>query len=478
MSDLRLVLIHPPSQNAIVHETDRSKYAHQGHFPPLALLMLATYLKKQFGEKLDVSLVDAQVENLGPEQAARRAAALRPDIVGIAGWTDFWPGAFQTLGVLRKNLPAAHLTVGGPHTLVYPQQILQTGLVDSVVVGDGEIPVAQLVRQKMDGTEPTAPGLYFRTDPESPEMPPYVVENLDDLPIPDRSLLSPLSYRNILNNSPTTSLITARGCPFGCDYCNPLYPSYRKHSPARVVEEFRSIASLGIREVEVFDGTFNSTESRALLISRLIQQAQVGLAWSCRVRPRPLDPELLRAMRAAGCNRIHIGIETTKETTLRAIGRSDRVLENLEAIREARRQGFFTVVYVLFGFPGEKVKDFKKTFHDVKKCKPNMVHMSIMTLYPETRLYRSLVAEGKIENDLWAQFTLNPSPDFLIPVYCLEVNRQTMEAFQAQSMRSFYLSFRIVWGFLKRVRSWHTVVLLGRMAWGILSGKKGTPNER
>src|SRR5690606_35918006 len=83
------------------------------------------------------------------------------------------------------------------------------------------------------------------------------IENLDDVPFPDYSLLkTPCQAANIM---------TSRGCPFNCIFCTTsrmFYP-YRYRSPDNVIEELKLYKSMGFKYVNFEDDNFTANKPRA-----------------------------------------------------------------------------------------------------------------------------------------------------------------------------------------------------------------------
>ena len=86
--------------------------------------------------------------------------------------------------------------------------------------------------------------------------------NLDDLPLYDRSLVNYLSYNNLITDAGlkySMSIQATRGCPYRCFYCD-VYKSTLYHyrrSVDSIFEEVKMIADLGVKRIEFIDDIFN-----------------------------------------------------------------------------------------------------------------------------------------------------------------------------------------------------------------------------
>ncbi len=86
-------------------------------------------------------------------------------------------------------------------------------------MGEGEVPFSRL----LSGTATN--GLVFRQGDEIVDLGDGdIVDNLDELPFPDYSLVDLRRYEEHLsyayNHRRQGVLLTSRGCPFLCTYCN------------------------------------------------------------------------------------------------------------------------------------------------------------------------------------------------------------------------------------------------------------------
>ena len=103
MKDLKIVLVHPSSEEGVPSLFVHHKNEGIGKKPPLAILILATYLKSRNFE--NVHCLDAHLEDLSPEQTVERLVQIKPDVVGFTVWTDFWYPSWKTIKLTREKLP-------------------------------------------------------------------------------------------------------------------------------------------------------------------------------------------------------------------------------------------------------------------------------------------------------------------------------------------------------------------------------------
>jgi len=225
--------------------------------------------------------------------------------------------------------------------------------------------------------------------------------DLDDLPIPDRTLLPPgADYFNpVVKRLPYATMQTSRGCPGRCIYCTaPTFygNKYRFRSVEKVIEELHEVKRLGFREVFFRDETFTVMKKRVLAICDAMVAEGLDLSWIANGRVDMVDREMMEAMKRAGCHMLKFGIETGDDEMLRTYKKGTTCRQAIDAMREARRAGLATHAHVIFGGPGETTVKMEKTIEFVKALKPSTASFGILTPYPGTRLF-DMVAEKRPE---------------------------------------------------------------------------------
>ena len=215
---IRIMLIQPPAKDGVwsfLPQVDGDEGI--GYKPPQGILYIATYLNTYSSHVVEV--IDCQAEQLDIKQTVEKIREFNPDLVGISAWTDFWYPSYTLGKSIKRVLPQVHINYGGPHISIYPQVTLNIDFVDSVIVGDGELPFFFLSNMIANNSfKKNIPGLHFKKDGvKSNPNTFWIQKDLDRLPFPDRTLLPTTNYSSVLGkNSYVTTMITSRGCPFHC----------------------------------------------------------------------------------------------------------------------------------------------------------------------------------------------------------------------------------------------------------------------
>lgn len=468
---MRTLLLFPPDKHAV-----RAMYTFQdndntgiGVKPPLGPMFVAAYLKKNTDH--DIKIIDCQVLRLNEEQIKAEIREYKPDVVGVCAWTDFWYDAWRCIQLAKEVDPKIHVTVGGPHVGIYSSVTLEHSGCDSVIVGDGEIPFFWLVNALSNDYAPNdLPGLHFKQHGvKQGDQEFYIHGDLDSLPHPDRTMLPYKSYHSVVAKSDyVTTMITSRGCPYKCTFCKLSFQKVLSRSAADVVSEMKAIAALGIKEIEVYDDTFTWSKKRLIDICKGIVDEGLQFDWAIRDRVSSPTPETVEWLAKAGCKRIHFGIESGSNKTLKTIKKSIDTDQAIAAVAMAKKHGIQVLTYFMLGLPGETVEDMRETIRFAKKLDPDYSTFSVTVPYAGTEMYEDGLKQGVIPVDFWLEFAKKPTPNFVVPHFWEEhLNKRQLLDIRDEATRSFYFRPKYVLKQLRQSASIGEVRRKGAMAFGL-----------
>ncbi len=404
----RLLLVNPSFQRRV------QRIAQTSVGPPLGLAYLAA-VARDAGHQ--VSILDANALGLAPDEIARRAAAYAPTVVGVTATTPTIGLAGRIAAALKGPLPGVPVLVGGPHATALPAATLSDHRAfDLVARGEAERTLPRVLERLEGPPDPSAlrdlPGVAFRGPDgilvDTGIAPP--IEDLDALPEPARDLLPMPRYRCPDSDSFST-LLAMRGCPYPCIYC--AVPAMfgrrvRFRSPEAVVAEMAGVYERhGTRFFSFLDDTFST---RADWVNAFVDAMQRrGLhrkvRWICLTRADLVDRSLLSRMRAGGCVRVELGVESGNDTGrafLRKGLDDDRVIA---AFRAAREAGLSTMGFAILNIPGETAADIGRTFDLLRRADPDYLQVSFLTPYPGTPLRDLAEEKGWIAERDWSRYS-------------------------------------------------------------------------
>jgi oxygen-independent coproporphyrinogen-3 oxidase len=112
--------------------------------------------------------------------------------------------------------------------------------------------------------------------------------------------------------------------------------------------------------------------------------------------PNSLSAEKLSALRAAGVNRLSIGVQSFVPEDLVRLGRSHTAQDALQAMALARSAGFANInLDLMYGLPGQTTADWRQTLATAAGLNPE--HLSLYELMIEEKTpFAALLARGEI----------------------------------------------------------------------------------
>ena len=426
-------------------------------FPPLPLMYVATVLKDS-GFSVDV--LDAQAERMGIKEIEERIGGY--DVVFLISATMSYAEDAEILGRLKEKNPRLKTIVFGAHPTFLPLEALKKTSVDIIVRKESEFVIRDLARAWSQGSDQwkKVPGIGFRENGQSVVNPDYpYIDNLDDLPIPDRTFLPKnIDYYNpIVKHYPWTTALSSRGCPSRCTFCTaPSYygPKYRARSAENVVEEMAYLQGLGFREIFYRDEVFTLDKKRVFEICDRIMQAKINMAWICSVKASTANREMLKAMKAAGCRLIRVGVESGVQEVLDSV-RKDVLTGQVENVfRWARELMLETHAHMMLGMPGETPETVRTTFDFISKIRPSTVTYGIMTPYPGTEIYQQVVKEDPGFGDGTKINARSIHTNASFSKIFSRIDEKELEGYVQEGYRRFYMRPAYIGERLFRVSDW------------------------
>jgi radical SAM superfamily enzyme YgiQ (UPF0313 family) len=258
-----------------------------------------------------------------------------PDIVGLSiNYLSQALCAFALIGMLRTVMPKSQIAIGGGLVTSWSRRIdlLKRfhGLVDRVVTGPGESALLQLV------------GINIS---QKHSLPDY----------------QDLLRHDYLSPGWVLPYSASSGCWWRkCAFCPERVEQQAYHPLPRsmVAEQLRQLCRATTPAmIHLLDNAL----SPALL--ETLAHHHPGAPWYGFVRiAAPLDdPDFCRQLAASGCAMLKIGLETGDPKVLEAMDKGTDLTTASQVLRNLKRAGIATYVYLLFGTPAEDETSAQKT---------------------------------------------------------------------------------------------------------------------
>ena len=466
-----LVLVNPGSRASIYQGLGARLTAVEN---PVWAGLIATFVR---GKGFEVRIVDAEADELTPEEAAARALGLNPRLVAVVVYghqpsasTQNMVGASAVVSALKDLSPTTKVLMLGGHVAALPARTLAEEACDYVASDEGlaALPaLAGMLREASDPDLSRVPGLVYRanggiaTNRAAP-----LVMNLDDemcgcawdlLPMPRYRAHNWHCFGN-LARQPYAAIYTTLGCPYHCSFCciqapfksgeqvlglGPAVNSYRFWSPDRVVREIDHLVdTYAIRNLKLADEMFVLNERHVVgICDRLIERGHDLNIWAY-ARVDTVKPGMLDKLRRAGFTWLALGIEAANERVLSGSNKRYRVEEAAATVRRIKAAGINVIGNYIFGLPEDTAETMQQTLDLALELQCEFANFYTAMAYPGSPLYEQARTLGWRLPDKWSGYSQHAVDTLPLPTRHLsagDVLRFRDDAFHRYFVDDSYL---------------------------------------
>lgn len=431
---------------------------------PLGLLYLAGTLRHEGYDRVhifDTKLFSDPITNL-----KQLMVSFVPDIVGFSSFSASAAFLHQLLDVVKKENPKVTTVAGGPHANANPDECMEDGNLDFIVLNEGEITFIELLRAlENNGDLQNIKGLAYRKDGEIlfNEPRPFI-QDLDSIPYPawdlvDNSLYRDrfldesnyrLNYVQVRENA--MPLFTSRACPYNCIYCHKIFgKKFRAHSSGRVLREIDILYDEhNVRQFDFYDDIFNLDRKRTEAILQGIADRRkagkdIKLSFFNGIRGDIQDNLIVKLFREAGTFMIPYAVETASPRLQKLIKKNIRLDKLRRIISYTSRMNIITIGFAMLGFPTETEEEIQQTIDYMLTADFDMVEFFLVSPYFGTELSHMMMehypelSHKSMANlhYLDARFTLSRlSPERLKEIHLEAYRRQLTDIYRVKKLEA------------------------------------------
>ncbi|MBI4763773.1 MAG: radical SAM protein [Deltaproteobacteria bacterium] len=329
--------------------------------PPLGLSYAASAFEQAGAE---VKIIDFIISRYTPEKLTRELENFKPDLLGANSVTMNFPQAAEIVTTAKKIDPSLLTLMGGPHVSFDVIKTLKTyPEIDMLVIGEGEETISEIVDHfQGQGNWGDIQGVAFRENGTIIQTGKRaLIDDLNRLPLPARHLL-PMSRYQALGFP--VSMITGRGCPYSCIFCQGrkmVGSKARSRKASLVVDEIEQILSYGFTRINIADDLFTSDREKVWEVCEEIRRRKLTLTWTAFSRVNTVDKETLRLMRETGCDCVSFGIESGNQEVLKRVKKGITLDQARKAVALCKEVGILPHASFMVGLPGETPETLKDT---------------------------------------------------------------------------------------------------------------------
>jgi len=416
-------------------------------FPSLGLASIAGYARSK-GFK--VRIIDAPALRLSVEEFEKylkfNSQYYQAKFIGFTATTSSVKNAYEMAKIAKRIYPQAKIVFGGVHATVLPEEVIKQEEVDIAVKGEGEITFNEVLSNR-DLSE--IKGIVFKKRGQIIVNPPRErIGNLDELPFPAYDLLPMGRYypaKGSYQRLPAMSMLTSRGCPGRCTFCNKtLGEKMVFRSADSLIEEIKGlIKDYGIRQIMFYDDTFTVYKENVRKFCRLLLEQKIGISWCCFSRVDYVDLDLLKLMKQAGCHQIMYGVESGDQGVLDSINKKINLDLAKEVVKMTKMAGIDVRGAFMLGNPIETKGTILKTLDFAIELNPEIAIFNVTTPYPGTVMFEQAKKEGMIMTYDWDDYDMSKPVMKLKNLSQEEIQRLYRYCYKKFYFRPKYLLMRL-----------------------------------
>lgn len=396
--------------------------------PPLWARLIAGYVKNA-GHS--VGIIDAEAENIPPEEVARAVSYARPYLVCVVAFGHQPSASTQTMVGARKVLDAIvqlsdtipTILVGG-HVSALPERTLAEESCTFICKGEGPETVLQLLEsfKETNGAHASTeiPGLGYREQSKAvinPQLGLLDVKQLqgavwDILPMSKYTAHTWQCFGDLGSRKPYASIYTSLGCPYRCSFCciNAPFDSnrYRMRNPQDVVAEIVHLnAKYGIRTFKIIDEMFILNERHYTEICDGLIHCGLGpyLNIWAYARIDTIKPKTLDRLRKAGFRWLALGIESGSKHVRDGADKDFKTADISTVVKTIQDAGINVIGNFIFGLPDDYYGSMIDTYELAYDLNCEFANFYSAMAYPGSQLYDQAVQKVWRLPESWSGYS-------------------------------------------------------------------------
>ncbi|MCC8195109.1 MAG: B12-binding domain-containing radical SAM protein [Deltaproteobacteria bacterium] len=414
-----VVLLRPNDKKAVYNGVTPGATASD---PPYWLALMGGWLRDK---GIRVRLIDAEADNISPEETAAQLREINPRLIGILTLgsnltASTWKmnGASLLARAIKDVLPDRPLFMWGYHVSALPERTLKEEACDFVIAGEGFATILELTESILTEKRQYSliKGLWYKIDDKiGGNNAMQLIRDLDELPYDGWDMLPVRSYRNHMHfafedlskRDRYGAIMTSLGCPYNCSYCAISYFSgdkvMRYKSPEKCMEEIDYwVAKQGVYYLRILDECFTVNRKHVFDFCNLLIERGHKLSIWINARTDLVDQEMLEIMSKAGIRWIGYGFESGNIRIRNTVQKGQYDLDKIKnVVKMTHDAGISICSNFMFGLPGDTVETMQDTLALARELCCEHPNLYCTMAYPGSKLYREALAQGWELPDSW-----------------------------------------------------------------------------
>jgi anaerobic magnesium-protoporphyrin IX monomethyl ester cyclase len=410
----------------------------------LGLAYLAAYAREQHKD-LNFQVLDTRVST---SKETKKFFDTSFDLIGITVFSPVYYEVIDIFSRIRQTNSKVPVCLGGPYVTTIKEDIFRKTPGDFAVYGEGEVTFSELIsylkgeRKLMD-----IDGLMYIDDKGNIVTNPAreKIKDLNKLPLPAYDIFP-------MNRYPLHRMVTSRGCPYACAWCNSSSiwdQSYRATDPEKIITEVEFLLNTYGKKIFVFgDNTFNLDLNRVEAFCDLLLQKNIKILWSASLRADIMTREIAHKMKKAGCYNVAVGIESANNDILSKIGKATSIEKMTAGIKMLKAAGIEIMSQYVIGNPYESLETVKESIEYARQSDCDYTNFYTVLPFKGTPQWNYILQHGTLfSKDIHDYHTIKPrivfeTPEFTYKDRLLAIKLVKKEGFYSnQDKKNWWFDF-------------------------------------
>ncbi len=418
----KMLFIRPPSLE--MGDVAKTRNIHYGTIP-YGMMSIITYVNEHKKNNINLDILDLNItpwDTYSEEEFDNNIQSYisdtQPDVIGMSVmYNHTYPYIGKISELINKINPKIIVIAGGACIMAYYKQVLQEfSGIDAICYSEGEIPVLQLLEsENMHETlENHTSFLTKKGLLNGKKSKPLFVDNLDNIPLIDFSLINLANYitrytvfrpKEAPSNELCLPITTTRGCPFNCVFClaGDLHgKKVRKTSAKKIksdVKEMKEKYGMNVLSIEDDQSLLDKVRAKEML--RGLAELELDELWMIAgFTVSLIDDETIGLLKKAGLQIATLPIESGSPYILHKIIDKPIKLEMVpDVVKSLHKEGILCHANIIIGFPGETEEHRQESLNFIKKSEIDWTYVFCATALKGSRLYDECIDKGYIDQE-------------------------------------------------------------------------------
>lgn len=403
----RILIVYPPASGA--------RPGIRGIYFPLGIAYIASAIRADYDVKVHDFNYDLCLDGENPRGKMEDLLGNGDhDLLMIGGVFPKYGFIKDVIETSRRLSPDVKIILGGSHLKPALNVTAEYCEADYYVVGEGEEVIGDLLNAVLNNSPVNHISGIAYHDGGNVVLTgdPIPVENLDNVRFPARDLFNFHHYKRYfaVGYPPayTAYMISSRGCPLNCIFCNPAFGrKVRVRSPENILEEVLLLQREYNCNFMYFhdEVLLGGMKKHVLAFCDEVLSKGYKFFWGGTTNPQMLNNETLDLMRRAGCIKISLGIESGSPRILKEMRKNNDLDRIKEIVAHCNKIGIeidFSLLTNTFSETEEtlaETKEYLASFNRYFLRQP--FSLNYLLPVPGTDIYEMAKAKGFLsQNDL------------------------------------------------------------------------------